>query len=230
MQEMVEIICGDCLEEMGRFADNLFDAVITDPPYFLPAAHYSVRRKSYKSLSDLSILEHFFRDVFREIGRILKRDGFVYAFCNGQSYPVFYAVAYEGFKRVRPLIWDKMTSINGYGWRHQHEIIMFGEMPDSPAVKTGDGDILRYRAVPLNSRVHLAEKPIPLLRKLIEKTTPANGLILDPFAGSGTTGIAAKQKGHRAVLIERDNRFCGIARKRLEETEGNVTLSLLSGR
>ena len=215
--EWGELWHGDCLEVMDLLAiTDSADAVVTDPPYFLPATHYNVRSGSFRSLSDLSMLEHFFRDVFTGIRSVLKKDGFCYAFCDGQSYPVFYVSAYRHFKTVRPLIWDKGVSINGYSWRHQHEIIMFCEGHESPSVKTGDGDVLKHRAVPIKERDHLAQKPTDLLARLIQKTTPEKGKVLDPFMGSGATALAAEMVGRRWIGIEKEERYCEIIAKRLD--------------
>jgi site-specific DNA-methyltransferase (adenine-specific) len=66
-----------------------------------------------------------------------------------------------------------------------------------------------------NGRVHPNEKPLDLLRHLIAKA-PA-GVIVDPFAGSGTTGRAAKDLGRKAILIEIEERYCEIAAKRMAQ-------------
>jgi site-specific DNA-methyltransferase (adenine-specific) len=217
-EDGVTIYAGDALDVMAELPFDSVDAVVMDPPYFLPAAHYSVRSGTFRSLSDLSMLEHFFRDVFTACARVLKPTGFLYAFCDGQSYPPFYATAFPHFKNIRPLIWDKQTSVNGYAWRHQHELIMFAAMPDSPNVKTGDGDIIRERAVPIGDRNHLAEKPETVLTRLIDKTTPPGGVVLDPFMGSGSTLRAARFLGRQAIGIELEPRFCDVAVSRLGQT------------
>ena len=211
--EDVRLIFGDALEVLRTLDSNSVDAVVTDPPYFLPAAHYNTRTGTARSLADLCILEHFFRDVFTAIRRVLKADGFAYIFCDGQSYPAFYVTAYAHFRSLRPLVWDKQTSINGYSWRHQHELILFCASAESPNVKTGDGDVLRCRAVPVDDREHLAQKPVELLARLIDKTTPAGGVVLDPFMGSGATGIAAMQTGRQFVGIDVDPNYFAIAEK-----------------
>lgn len=220
----VSLHLGDCLEVMRTLPDGCVDAVVTDPPYFLPAAHYNTRSATARSLSDLSILNHYFRDFFETVRRVLKPDGFLYCFCDGQSYPVFYVTAYPHFKRVRPLVWDKGTSINGYSWRHQHELILFAESEDSPAVPTGDGDILKCRAVPINDREHLAQKPIELLGRLIDKTTPKGGIVLDPFMGSCTTGLAALSVERGFVGIEMDETYFALSEKRIAEAQLQMPL------
>lgn len=210
-----QLYLGDCLEILPTLPAKCVDTVVIDPPYFLPAAHYNVRSGTFRSLSDLSILSTYFRLLFGELRRVLSDSGFCYAFCDGQSYPVFYAACYEMFRRVRPLVWDKQTSINGYGWRHQHELILFCESTESPHVKTGDGDVLRCRAVPIGERQHLAEKPVELLRRLIQKVTPENGTVLDSFMGSGATGIASHAENKNFIGVEQNPTYYEIAQQRL---------------
>jgi len=88
-------------------------------------------------------------------------------------------------------------------------------MPEAKPVPTGDGDILRYSAVKVDNRKHPAEKPVDLTKALIEKSTTESQIILDPFMGSGTTLVAARLLGRRAVGIEISEEYCKIAVDRL---------------
>lgn len=222
-----QIIHGDCLEVMREMEDKIADAIVTDPPYFLPATHYNVRSGTSRSLTDLGILEHYFKSFSDEARRVLKDNGFAYVFCDGQSYPVFYVTFYKHFRNIRPLIWDKQVSINGYAWRHQHEIIMFCQSQESPSVPTGDGDILKHRAEPIKQREHLAQKPAGLIGRLIDKTTPKGGVVLDPFIGSGTTAIAALNTGRFFIGIEKEEKYVEIARKRIAEHSQQLSLEAM---
>jgi len=213
---------GDCLDVLKTLDDGMIDAVVTDPPYFLPATHYSTRTGNARSLSDLGILEHYFANVFREVRRALDSRGVAYVFCDGQSYPVFFVTAYPHFKACRPLVWDKQTAFNGYWWRHQHELILFCESEESGAMPTGDGDVLRCRAVKIDDREHLAEKPVELLASLVKKTH--GELICDPFMGSGSTGVACVHAGRRFIGIEKDPAYFQIACRRIEEAYGKGSL------
>lgn len=211
-----KVICGDCLEVMKEIPDNSIDLVVTDPPYFMPINSYvGVRGQGYdrRTLADTSILKGYFKNVFDEIFRVLKPTGTVYVFCDGQSYPIFYEVMFPFCKYVRPLIWDKMISYNGYTWRHQHELIAWGEMKQTKRIPTGDGDIIKCRGVLQKDRNHPAEKPIPLLRKLIKKHD--GEIILDLYAGSGSTLIASVQENRHFIGIELNSEYCTIAEERL---------------
>lgn len=78
-------------------------------------------------------------------------------------------------------------------------------------------DVLRYDVVPIAARCgHPCEKPVDLLADLIKTSTRPGDLVCDCFAGSGATGIAAKVTGRRAVLIEQEESYCQIIRRRLE--------------
>jgi len=221
------IVVGDCLDIMGQMPKGCVGLVVTDPPYFLPAVHYQTRKEFARSLADLSILEHFFRKVFNELGRILGNEGALYVFCDGQSYPIFFVMAYPHLRYVRPLIWDKVVSINGYSWRHQHELIAFGVRRNAKPVKTGDGDILRFRAVPVDKRLHPAQKPEDLTEALIRKSSSEGDLIFDPFMGSGTTAVVADRLGRNFFGCDINPDYVEMALKRLEKDRAGRQLQLL---
>ena len=226
MLELDKIYNMDCLEGMKQIDDNSIDCIITDPPYFLPAQHYATRKFQMRNFVDLNFLEHFFKEVFNEYKRIIKQIGHIYIFCNGQSYPLFWFYLFPFCKSVRPLIWDKKTSINGYSWRHQHELIIFAEMPKVKPIPSGDGDILRCNAVKVDSRKHPAEKPIDLLIKLIEKTTKPNQIVLDTFVGCGSTIIACKRLHRHYLGFELSKEYYDIALKQLLDDKKQIGLGI----
>ena len=216
MSNNFEVYLGDCVQVLSSMADGSVDLVVTDPPYFLPAQHYATRKKFPRSLSDLSMLEFFYAEVFKQLARVLKPSGSIYMFCDGQSYPVFFSLGYRMAKSQRPIIWDKQVAINGYAWRHQYEMIYYAEMDETPAIPTGDGDIIRYRAVAVDDRDHPAEKPVGLLRKLIDKSTQPGQKVLDPFTGSGSCGEACAEIGRYFIGIEREKDYYDLAKERIE--------------
>lgn len=215
MKKDFEIYLGDCVQVLSGMDDGSVDLVLTDVPYFLPARHYATRKEFPRTLSDLSMLEFFYYEIYKQCARVLKSTGSLYMFCDGQSYPVFFSCGYRFFKTLRPVIWDKQNSINGYTWRHQHEMILFAEKDEAPNVATGDGDIIRYRAVAIDDRDHPAEKPVGLLRKLIEKSTQPGQKVLDPFTGSGSCGEACAELGRYFIGIEKEKDYYDLAMERI---------------
>lgn len=213
----ITIYNGDALDVLATLPESSVDAVVTDPPYFQPASHYVPTRTegaARKTLADTSILQHFFSAFVSACARVLRNDGSLYVFCDGQSYPLAFTAMYPHVKRVRPIVWDKIVSFNGYTWRHQHELIAWGELEETRRIETGDGDIIRCAAVPVGQRLHPAQKPVDVVSRLLEKTS-VDSLILDPFCGSGTTGIAALRTGRSFVGVELDPNYCAMAKARL---------------
>jgi site-specific DNA-methyltransferase (adenine-specific) len=219
----VALYCRDCLTLLPELPSGVVDAVVTDPPYFLPAHHHATRNGTSRSYGNLSILEHFFSQVFLGLKAVVSSSGVVYCFCDGQSYPVMFRAGYSAFHRLRPLIWDKRNSINGYHWRHQHELILFGTFEETGQLPTGDGDVLSMSPVPIGDRVHDAEKPVELIELFVRKhgfkrysSKKSRAVILDPFMGSGTTGVAAVRLGRKFIGCEIEPRYFDIAVKRIK--------------
>jgi site-specific DNA-methyltransferase (adenine-specific) len=228
MVEVVnQLIQGDCLEVLDAIAPNSVDLVCTDPPYFLPVNSYvGARGEGYhkRSLADMSILKGYFTQVFEKLNRVLKPTGTFYVFCDAQSYPIFYQTMYPYCEHVRVIVWDKICSYNGFTWRHQHELIAWGEKEKAPRVATGDGDVIKLRGVMQADRNHPAEKPVLLLTKLIAKVTKSGDMVLDPFMGSGSTCVAAHQLDRRYIGIEFDEEYISTAKKRLAGQSSKLEL------
>lgn len=214
---------GDCLEILPTLEAGSVDAVVTDPPYFAPAQHYCTRKSFGRAASDLSILQHFFNSLAVEWARIVHQAGRWFVFCDGQSYPLLYLAGYSHVKAIRPLIWDKQVAFNGYTFRHQHELIMWADMLKAIPIPTGRGDILRMRAIKVDDREHPAEKPPELIVTLIDamdgeaSSIRRANRILDPFMGSGVTGVACAMRGRKFIGIEKESRYFDIACKRIEK-------------
>ncbi|MFA5379846.1 MAG: DNA methyltransferase [Dehalococcoidia bacterium] len=216
--DAVIIYNADCRDILPLIPDKSIDLVLTDPPYFLPIQSYvGTRGNGYQKrmLGDLSVLTGYFKLVFNDFARVISDKGTYYVFCDAKSYPIFWQVMFPICKNVRLLIWDKVISYNGYTWRHQHELIAWGELDDTERVPTGDGDIVRCRGVLQENRKHPAEKPVELISKLINKHTV--GTVLDPFMGSGSSLEAANQSKRSFIGIEIEEKYCEIAAKRCSQ-------------
>jgi len=215
------IYTGDARELVRAIPDESVDLMIADPPYFLPVNTYvGVRGTSYsrRTLGDMTVMQAAFDMIFSELLPKLKTTGTAYVFCDGQSYPIIYRAMYPFFKYVRPLIWDKIVSYNGYTWRHQHELVAWGEGYEAKRVPTGDGDVLKYRGVLQADRLHAAEKPIGLMERLIDKHKDAC-VILDPYSGSAPVATAARYLGRSYLAFEIDPDVAERARERVRNTQ-----------
>lgn len=195
-----------------------------------PAKYYATRKDFRKNFGNFGILDSFFGQVFKHIERTLKEEGFFYVFCNSDTYPLFYYYSFTFTRNARAVVWDKKVSINGYSWRHQHELILFGEMPKAEPIKTGDGDVIRMRAVPIDDRTHPAQKPSKLIQKLIKKNSSPNDFIADFFAGSGVVLKEAKRLGRNYFGIEYDEGVYNTSRKALKEIDFKSNLKYTQSR
>ena len=129
------IINGDCLDELDKLKENSIDMLLIDPPYFLPAQTYSTLTKYGKRLSELGVMEGFFKTLFKKLDRVIKKDGHILIFCDCNSYPIFYIHLFPYVKKMRSFVWDKISCALGFGFRHQHELILYGQRPDHKTIK-----------------------------------------------------------------------------------------------
>jgi DNA modification methylase len=210
----VTIYHGDALEVAPQVRG--VDLCLTDPPFFMPAEHYSSRTHWQRSWGDTAILGGWWAQIVeKSIDPTLKATSNVIAFCDDESYPVFYPPLYSRFDRLAALVWDKGRIGMGTPWRRSHELLIHAWRKG--AKWTGGGgiaDVLRFSSVPQTDRVHPVDKPLPLLGALIAPTTAPGDLVFDPFMGGGGALLAAKGLGRKAIGIEIEERYCEIAAQR----------------
>lgn len=214
-----KIICGDCLDVMKGMPDGCVDSIVTDPPYFTPATHYQSRIKYARSWGDMSILETWWSVISRELARICP-NGHVFVFVNGEAYPAFYKAMFPFWDKLKDLIWDKGHIGLGRIFRNQHEIIIWARsqghyVPTDGKVRS---DIIKCKATKPANREHPVEKPSEMLVEFVE-LSPIKGIVFDPFLGSGSTLVTAKQLGRQFIGIEIDPDYCEIARKRVAQAQ-----------
>jgi len=93
-------------------------------------------------------------------------------------------------------------------------------------VRLRKGSVLRFGPPTGRTVRHPSEKPVPLLRELIESSTRQGEVVLDPFAGSGSTGVAAVLSGRRAILVESHYEYALLARDRVLRAEQAMELAV----
>ena len=204
----VQIIHGDCLEVLKTLPSGSVDAVVTDPPYGVRWKGHSASTRTWTEMSgDCGDID---------LRPILSMKCLVVSF-GANCYP--HQLPHRGRwicwdKRVNPradrmlgspfeLAWSNKTS----GFDRIYRIMHGG-------VVNADGHGVK--------RVHPTQKPVALMRQIVEDMTKPGDTILDPFMGSGTTGVACVQTGRNFIGIEIDAGYCEIARKRIAEAEAKM--------
>lgn len=230
----------DAVEWLRTLPDNSVDLVITDPPYESLEKHRSIgtttRLKNSKSSSNAwfpIFPNDRFEELFSEIYRVMKNNTHFYLFCDSETMFVAKPIAESvGFKFWKPIIWDKVKIGMGYHYRARYENILFFEKGKRKINNLSIPDILEsprvYRGYP-------TEKPVDVSEILIEQSSVENELIIDPFCGSGSVGVAALKSNRRFVGNDIQDAAIELSLSRLEVfstnnkvVEENVTIPQLS--
>ena len=212
-----KVIQGDCLEVMKGIPDKSMDLVLTDPPYGM--AYQSSRRTDKHEKIELDDSIEWFRDFARESFRILKDDTHIYAFCNDYATSYFRDWLKEaGFTPKRALVWVKNNHTSGdlegdYG--NKTEFCIYAQKGRRLLNGNRDTNVLESKRQ--NTDLHPTEKPLDLISKLIQKSSIEGDIVFDPFLGSGTTAVAAKQLGRKYIGIELSQKYVDIANERLKQ-------------
>jgi len=217
------IICGDCLEVMKDWPDNCVDLVLTDPPYQLStSSSYAAKLNPW---ADMCNSAFWFTELFRVYLRLLKDDGAIWQFLNWRSLPTIQKAAFDAETKITSLmVWDKIWIGPGgnQGLRPRYELIALIAKLDFAIYRRDVPDICKCLWAGHKPTGHPAEKPTEVCSGLIDISGEENDLILDPFCGSGTTCVAAKMLGRRYIGIDISEKYCEIARQRLEEVDTGV--------
>jgi DNA modification methylase len=218
---------GDCVEEMKGMSSGIFDAVVTDPPYGINyQANFGCKPARFpRIIGDKAPAIAFLPEAFR----LVKDGGALLSFCHWRTQEAFRAaIEAAGFSVKCQVIWDR--GHHGLGntsctFGPQHDVIWFATKGKFRFPGKRPKSVIRSMRVAHQRMVHPTEKPVDLMRQLVRAVTPENGLVLDPFAGSGSTGVAALEEGRRAILIELDPTYQAVILRRFGYADINNSLS-----
>jgi len=203
------IICGDALLELKKFPDESIDLVLTDPPY---GTKTNQRGDSFMIGEFSNILPL----VLPEIYRVLKPNGAFYCFTSWTQMSEWLLRFQQYFKLQNLLIWDKKRHSGCYSpssWQFTWEGIFFG-IKGKRKIRKYQKDVLISEEK--GKRIAM-QKPVDIVKKLIEASSDEGMVILDPFIGSGTTAVACKQLKRNFIGIEISPEYCKIANERLRQ-------------
>lgn len=203
----------DCLEVLPELRAETFDLVLTDPPYLVS---YRGRWGSEWGTIEGDSNQAWVVPAYREMSRVLKPDSLCISFYGWPSADVFLDAWYlSGFRAVSVLVLIKGNWGLGYFTRAQHEQAYVLAKGQPPRPESAISDVLVCDNVA--PHLHPNQKPLGALSRLVSTFAPEGAVILDPFCGSGTTLVAARNLGINAVGIEIDERYCELAAMRLSQ-------------
>lgn len=226
---------GDAIEIMERI--ERIDALVTDPPYcsgaVSEAGRTAAKGQGLRSENIAKLgwfvgdnmgtagLVALLRSVAYRAGRIMNPEGSALFFCDWRMVPnLAPAIESAGLRYQNMVCWDKGMMGLGLGFRAQHEIILHYTFGSPKYHDLGTSNVLKVSRVSAADREHQTQKPVELMRQLVRVVSAPDGVVLDPFMGSGSTGLAAIAEGRRFIGIERDPVNFEVACRRLREMTG----------
>ncbi len=213
--EGINLIKGNCIEELKDIENESVDCIITDPPYCIGASSNGTK----SNFTDTLMLEPFFDKIFSEFKRVLKNGGVIYLNTDWRTYPLLYPIFTKYFKMPNLIVWDYKWIKAGIYYRFRHEFIMYGIKENKKrSFDGGQADIWDIRCINytnLKTKLHQAQKPIELIEKILFNETKEGDIVLDAFMGSGTTGVACKLNNRKFIGIEIDDKMFEVAKNRI---------------
>ncbi|MGA2231680.1 MAG: DNA methyltransferase [Tepidisphaeraceae bacterium] len=202
------VLHGDCVEVMSTLAAESVDFILTDPPYLCRFTDRSGRKVLNDDRHDWLV------PAYNQMHRVLKPNSLCVTFFGWTRLEIFaQAWAGAGFRIVEHFVFAKhYASSSRFAARHHEQAYLLAKgFPGLP--ETPPPSVLEWRYT--KNSFHPTQKPLCVLKPLIEAYTQPDDLILDPFCGSGSTLVAASRLGRRAIGIELDEQYIDVAKGRL---------------
>lgn len=218
----------DVREVFKTIPDNSIDLVVTDPPY-KTTSRGNAGTSGGMLQKEINKKGQVFKhnnikpqEYIPELYRVLKDGSHCYIMTNHVNLQEMLNVATEsGFKFVKCLIWDKGNKIMGQYYMSSFEYILFLRKGKAKRINNcGTADILRVPNIKLKGEdgknLHDTEKPVELMKIMIDNSSNEGDIVFDPFMGIGSTGVACLELNRRFIGVELDEQYFPIAKHRME--------------
>ncbi|HOD36289.1 MAG TPA: site-specific DNA-methyltransferase [Syntrophales bacterium] len=241
---------GDCIDILNNFfGENTFDMIFADPPYFLSnggiTCHagrmVSVNKGGWDKSRGVDENHSFNMEWLKACRRVLKPNGTIWV--SGTTHVIYsigFALQRLGYRILNDIVWYKPNAPPNLSCRyftHSTEIVLWAAKSekskhhfDYPLMKEMNRgkqmrnlwEIRPPAASEKHFGKHITQKPLELLKRVILASTEKGNLVLDPFCGSSSTGVACVLTGRRYVGIDLEENYLELSRKRLEEAESRM--------
>ncbi|HEY1760693.1 MAG TPA: DNA methyltransferase [Bryobacteraceae bacterium] len=202
------VVQGDCVTVLKALSAESVDFVLTDPPYFV-----RYKDRSGRTVRNDDYPGHVL-DAFGDVYRVLRPNSLCVSFYGWNRVDAFFAAwKLAGFRPVGHIVFHKTYASAQRFLRYSHEsaYVLAKGRPDLPADPLSDVLPWRYSG----NHSHPTEKAVATLQPIIEAFTRPGEVVLDPFAGSGSTLVAAALLRRHYIGIELEPKYCELARRRL---------------
>lgn len=222
---MIDLRMGDALEILKTIPNESIDCVVTDPPYKIITGGDSNGKNSIRPKGILKGNRELMRTVPKfsewlpELFRVLKGGTQNYIMVNSSNLlKMANEIEKAGFKIQNFLVWQKNNCTPSQFYMKNCEYTIFFRKGKSKYINDigGSKTVHSFDNI-IGNKVHPTEKPIDLMEFYINNSTNENEIVLDPFMGSGTTGVACKNLNRQFIGIEMQEDYFNIASERVEE-------------
>ena len=232
---MIDLKFGDCLKLMKNIPDGSIDLVVTDCPYHIVSGGCTTgaygnmsgtisRTKSNENIDNMKSGKIFdyndieFKDWLPDLYRTLKDNTHCYIMINARNIKELQLEAEKvGFKFQNILVWKKNNATpNRYYLNNCEFILMLRKGKAKNINNMGTKNVLEIPNI-IGKKKHPTEKPVELMKILIENSSNEKDVVIDPFMGVGATGIACKELNRNFIGIEIDEKYFEIAKNRIEQ-------------
>jgi site-specific DNA-methyltransferase (adenine-specific) len=223
-----QVIHGDCLDVLPEYIEpGAVDAVVTDPPYGINTKSDGMGKLN--PWADRINASMWYREWIGLCREKMMNRGCLWSLLNWRSLVTFQKAADDlGWPIESLMVWHKDWIGPGgpRGLRPSYELVALWVGDGFAIPDRGLADVQTFKWSSKKPTGHPAEKPLDLMRWIVKNSTRPGDLVLDPFCGSGTTGVACSELGRDFIGIEIDPDYCEIARKRIGEATRQQRLDL----
>ena len=224
---MRSVILGDSLLMMEEIPSETFDVIATDPPYGMgfQSGHRSTKYDRIVGDDNISFVPRMFSELYR----LAKMNTHTFVFCSKHHLDAFVQAARTNYDAFDVLVWLKNNTSMGdleSQFAPRQEFIIHARKGRSLIIGKRRSQVFEHSIT--GSHLHPTQKPVGLMIDLLSSVARDRGLVFDPFAGSGTTGVAAAHLGLDFLGFEIVESYARIANARILEASGQVRLNLFT--
>ena len=212
-QDVFRMVRGDAAQRLRQLGDASVDSFVTDPPFGINL-RLGTRKSGTRSIAGDRRGEaiRIWRRCLPEMARVARPNTLHVVFADYRS-PWAFELLAKHFRVVDAVCWDKVNIALGHYLRRRWELAYLIAKGSPPRRSRATPNVWAVQRVHRPS--HPCEKPVALLRMGVELCTGPGDLVCDPFAGIGSTGVAAVEAGRRFLGVEIDPRHCAVAETRV---------------
>ncbi len=216
------IVNANCMDYLQSLSNESIDLIVTDPPYKVISGgkpRHKGQPSGMLSKNDGKIFDYNNiqpEEWMPELYRVLKSGSQCYIMVNTLNLKRYLEITENcGFKLHAVLVWEKNNATPSRWYMKNGEFTLFLRKGKAKTINYVGSKMIHYFNNIIGNKQHPTEKPIELMRYYIENSSIRDDIILDPFMGCGSTGVACKLTNRRFIGVEIDEQYFNIAKERL---------------